>query len=96
MKRVSGWHVLPNPDLYPRLRGTGRTTGLMLHALGVALLFPDSEIQFFDHRQPHSLGRARLYGLSLRNLARALGIDVEVRVDGTAVYVRSTALEARQ
>jgi len=70
-------------------RGTGRTTGLMLCALGNALLAPSTEVEFVDHwPQTHSV--ARELKQHLAHMAESLGLHIAVRRDGSRLFVRST------
>lgn len=79
-------------------RGTGRTTGLMLKALGEAALARGSEVEFVDHF-PHTHSSADRMAHQLRSMAEMLGLLVSVRRDGSRVFVSSsmsnTSREAR-
>ena len=58
-------------------RATGRTTGLMLQALGEAVKNPGTEIEFIDHHaQNHT--QLQLYKTKIELLAKTLNLDVSV------------------
>lgn len=79
------------------LRGAGRTTGLMLVAIGTALLKPDEWVEFTDHYE-RGPSHADIYAQSIRAAAYLLGITVDVEVRGGSVWVRSpfAALKANR
>ena len=58
-------------------RATGRTTGLMLQALGKAVENPGTEVEFIDH---HAQNRAQLQYCKkmIENIAKTLNLDVSV------------------
>ena len=60
------------------MRGTGRTTGLMLIAIGDALLHPGQWRRFQDHR-PITAATAVLYSCPLGRLCAKLGLKMRVR-----------------
>ena len=59
-------------------RATGRTTGLMLQALGKAVENPGTEVEFIDH---HAQNHAQLQYCKERieSIAKTLNLDVSVR-----------------
>lgn len=58
-------------------RATGRTTGLMLQAIGKAVQNPGTEIEFIDHhKQNHE--QLQLYKTKIKLLAETLNLDVSV------------------
>jgi hypothetical protein len=65
-------------NIYDPNRQTGRTTGLMLQALGNAALARGVEVEFIDH-WPHTYSSAIRMGLQLRNMSKALGLLMDVR-----------------
>ncbi len=75
-------------------RGTGRTTGLMLIALGQAALARGEWVEFRDH-MPHTCSSARHHCQNLRSLARHNGLFVEIRRTGAKVEIRSKLIEER-
>ena len=58
-------------------RATGRTTGLMLQALGKAVENPGTEVEFIDH---HAQNHAQLQYCKkmIENIAKTLNLDVSV------------------
>ena len=78
-------------------RATGRTTGLMLQAIGKAVENPGTEVEFIDHHaQNHT--QLQLYKTKIELLAKTLNLDVSVnnwtRVDNNnmatfGLYVKS-------
>jgi hypothetical protein len=58
-------------------RATGRTTGLMLQALGKAVENPGTEVEFIDH---HAQNHAQLQYCKERieSIAKTLNLDVSV------------------
>jgi hypothetical protein len=69
-------------------RGTGRTVGLMLQALGNAALVRGAEVEFVDH-WPHTHSAAHRIKRQLESMAGTLGLLMDVRRDGARVFVRS-------
>jgi hypothetical protein len=63
-------------------RATGRTTGLMLQALGKAVENPGMEVEFVDH---HEQNHAQLQycAETIEYLAGELRLDVTVRIEKT-------------
>ena len=76
---------MKNDDLN---RGTGRTTGLMLCALGNALLAHGDEVEFVDH-WPHTYRAARDWKPHLAHMAELHGLNIAVRRKGARLFVRS-------
>ena len=72
-------------------RGTGRTTGLMLQALGNAALSRGAEVEFIDHWR-HTHYAAHRMERQLMAMAETLGLLMDVRRDGARVFVRSRIL----
>lgn len=70
------------------LRGTGRTTGLMLIAIGNAMLSPDQWITFRDHFT-HTTDSAPIYASLIKGLCKAHGFKIDVQCVGGLVRVRS-------
>lgn len=63
------------------LRGTGRTTGLMMQAIGKALLNPCTWIEFVDHYPKNSFYWPKM----LEDLIRSSGLQhmkVTIQADG--------------
>jgi hypothetical protein len=60
-------------------RATGRTTGLMLQALGKAVENPGTEVEFIDH---HAQNHAQLQYCKERieSIAKQLNLDVSVEI----------------
>jgi hypothetical protein len=69
-------------------RGTGRTTGLMLQALGNAALRRGAEVEFVDHWK-HTYRAAGCMKRQLAAMVKTLGLLMDVRRDGTRVFLRS-------
>jgi Spy/CpxP family protein refolding chaperone len=69
-------------------RGTGRTTGLMLQALGNAALACGAEVEFVDH-WPHTHHAAHRMERQIEGMAETLGLLMDVRRDKARVFVRS-------
>lgn len=67
-----------------RSSGTGRTTGLMLRAMGDALLRPNRWVRFEDHAAPCArcdlANKLDTHAQCMRIMARELGITLEIRV----------------
>ena len=60
-------------------RATGRTTGLMLQAIGKAIENPGTEIEFIDHHaQNHA--QLQLCKTKIELLAKTLNLDVSVDI----------------
>lgn len=71
------------------MRGTGRTTALMLHAIANALEHPDDHVEFHDHC-PMSHDRAALLLRALRRVIAGLHLTIDtciVKPDGAAPAV---------
>jgi hypothetical protein len=70
-------------------RATGRTTGLMLQALGKAVENPGTEVEFIDH---HAQNHAQLQYCKERieSIAKTLNLDVSVN-NWTRVNTNNTA-----
>jgi hypothetical protein len=60
-------------------RATGRTTGLMLQALGEAVENPGKEVEFIDHHEQNH-GQLQLYKTKIELLAKTLNLDVSVAI----------------
>ena len=58
-------------------RATGRTTGLMLQALGKALENPGINVEFIDHHAQNH-GQLQLCKTKIKLLAETLNLDVSV------------------
>jgi ribose 5-phosphate isomerase len=69
-------------------RGTGRTTGLMLQALGNAVMARGADVEFVDH-WPHTHHAAHRMKCQIEAMAETLGLLMDVRRDGARVFVRS-------
>jgi len=74
-------------------RGTGRTTGLMLRALGDALLDPGGEVEFCNH-EPMGCADAQYAAGNIKHMAHRLGLSVAVQRVGSRVFVVSTKSKA--
>jgi hypothetical protein len=68
-------------------RATGRTTGLLLQALGKAVENPGTEIEFIDHHaQNHTQlqfcnhAQLQLYKTKIELFAKTLNLDVSVEI----------------
>ncbi|NCC52817.1 MAG: hypothetical protein EOM20_16600 [Spartobacteria bacterium] len=72
-----------------RYRQTGRTTGLILKAIGEALLARGSEVEFIDH-YPHTLDSACYHVAHIFEIATTLNIRCDVSRDGVRIFVRAT------
>jgi hypothetical protein len=60
-------------------RATGRTTGLMLQAIGKAIENPGKEVEFIDHHaQNHA--QLQLCKTKIELLAKTLNLDVSVDI----------------
>lgn len=60
-------------------RATGRTTGLMLQALGKAIENPGKEVEFIDHH-PQNHAQLQIYKQQIELLAKTLNLDVTVGI----------------
>jgi len=69
-------------------RGTGRTTGLILQALGRAALARGEDVEFVDH-DPHTHQSAHRLTWAIKSMAALCGLFVVVRREGSRVFVRS-------
>ena len=69
-------------------RGTGRTTGLILMALGNAALARGKSVEFIDHC-PHTRERACTWKEEIAAKAELLNLSMEVTRKGSRVFVRS-------
>ena len=78
-------------------RATGRTTGLMLQAIGKAIENPGKEVEFIDHHEQNH-AQLQLCKTKIKLLAKTLNLDVSVnnwtRVDTNnmatfGLYVKS-------
>ena len=73
-------------------RATGRTTGLMLQALGEAVENPGKEVEFIDHHEQNH-GQLQLYKTKIELLAKILNLDITVEIVNKgwrfATYVKS-------
>ena len=78
-----------------KCRGTGRTTGLMLLALGNASLARGEYVPFVDHCEM-SVGSARIHKECIELLAKKLGLDVDVRLDGKRIALKSNLHEYQE
>ena len=68
-------------------RATGRTTGLMLQALGKAVENPGKEVEFIDH---YAQNHAQLQYCKERieKIAKQLNLDVSVEIRSNILYDR--------
>lgn len=73
-------------------RGTGRTTGLILKAIGDALLNQGEWVEFIDH-WPHTFERAENFAGLLQGTAGTLGIVVKTKCKERQVFVMSVMPE---
>ena len=73
------------------LRGTGRTTGLMLIAVGTALQKPGEWIEFHDH-SPASPLVAKSHQAAAVSMCGALGLNLKVERTGNRVSFLSGVL----
>lgn len=69
-------------------RQTGKTVGLMLYALGDAVLARGEEVEFIDH-EPHTCLAARRMERELLDMAKSLKLSMAARRDGARLYVWS-------
>lgn len=60
-------------------RATGRTTGLILQALGKAVENPGTEIEFINHN-PQNVGQHQMCKKQIEFLAETLHLDVSVEI----------------
>ena len=60
-------------------RATGRTTGLMLQALGKAIEKPEMEVDFIDHHS-QNYAQLQLCKTKIELLAKTLNLDVSVEI----------------
>ena len=74
-------------------RGTGRTTGLMLQALGKALTACGKEVEFVDHT-PHTYASAHAMQRRLTQIVSSLGLCMQVNRYGAKLFVHSMIREA--
>jgi hypothetical protein len=70
-------------------RQSGRTTGLLLQALGNAVMSPGSEVEFKDHAPHSSTIGALLLAAQLQAMADALELKVAARNHVCSVFVTS-------
>jgi len=77
------------------LRGTGRTTALMLQAIAGALLRPNEFVPFKDHCPKGCLATTRAHCDTICHLIDLLGLSMTIRIEGGAVYVESPIAELR-
>ena len=82
-------------DVDDQNRGTGRTTGLMLQALGNAALARGAEVEFVDH-WPHTHHAAHRMERQIRAMAETLGLMMDVRRGGSRVFVQSIMLRNKE
>jgi len=75
-------------------RGTGRSTALILIALGKAVNGGGGEIEFVDHFK-HTYRLAEHWAREIEISADKLGLRVKVRVCGDRVFVRSDYLSEK-
>lgn len=59
-------------------RASGRTIGLMLQTLGLAVKNPGLEVEFVDHHL-HTISSARIHAHRLVSITRSLGLNVTVK-----------------
>ena len=70
-------------------RATGRTTGLMLQALGKAVENPGTEVEFIDHREQNH-AQLQMCKEMIERIAKQLNLDVSVK-NWTRVNTNNTA-----
>ena len=58
-------------------RATGRTTGLMLQALGKAIENPGTEVEFIDHHE-QNFAQRQYCKERIEKIAKQLNLDVSV------------------
>jgi hypothetical protein len=71
-----------------KMRGTGRSTGLILIALGTASLKPGKWIEFKDH-QKHGRDGAMMWRERIYDIAGCLYLCVRVKTEKSRVFVKS-------
>lgn len=59
-------------------RATGRTTGLMLQALGKAVENPGTEVEFIDHHHHQNHAQIQMCKIRIQSIANKLKLDVSV------------------
>ena len=59
-------------------RATGRTTGLMIQALGKAVENPGTEVEFIDH-QKQNFAQLQYCKERIEKIAKKLNLDVSVK-----------------
>jgi hypothetical protein len=69
-------------------RRTGRTTGLMLKAIGEAVMHNGETVEFVDH-YPHTVQLACLWEKELRSLANKTGLICNVVRKDNHVFITS-------
>ena len=77
------------------LRGTGRTTGLMLVAIGKAMLAPDEWVEFVDHA-PASSWRRRQLAKGIKAFVASVMFTIDTKVTKTGVALRSPITRMRE
>jgi NTP pyrophosphatase (non-canonical NTP hydrolase) len=70
------------------MRGTGRTTALMLHAIASALQQPDEWVQFHDHAKS-DIGHQLRHLDAIGHVAAALHLTLDVEIVGSEIRLRS-------
>ena len=70
-------------------RATGRTTGLMLQALGKAIENPGTTVEFIDHHQQNH-GQLQYCKERIEKIAKQLNLDISVN-NWTRVNTNNTA-----
>jgi hypothetical protein len=60
-------------------RATGRTTGLMLQAIGRAVKNPGTEVEFIDHHE-QNFAQLQMCKERIEDIAKKLNLDITVRV----------------
>jgi hypothetical protein len=77
-------------------RGTGRTTGLILIAIGNSSLSRGEWVAFTDHHKP-TTGALKVSHVNYcRNVMERLGLKGECRIIGGQVMVRSLVKDIKQ
>ncbi|GAG57159.1 unnamed protein product [marine sediment metagenome] len=73
-------------------RGTGRSTGLLLQAIGGAALAKGDEVEFVDHYR-HTYYSAGIWKEYLESIIQGLRLRMTVRREECRVFVRSCLSE---
>lgn len=71
------------------LRCSGRTQGLMLKAIGEAVMNPGKETVFMDHYPIPTVSMYRYHLRTMENIISKLGLDISVKVHSNYIILRS-------